>query len=1002
MKKYFSLTCLLTILFSGCNQEELLNNQSTTSESRTFTASFDQNESRTYVEEGNLLRWTKGDQISLFVESTLNSQYQFDGETGDNAGTFSPVSQSFETGNDLTAHYAVYPYASSIKISDSGIISATLPAEQSYAENSFGVGDNTMVAVTQNTNDMFLKFKNVGGYLKLQLYGDDVTIKSITLKGNNKEKLAGKASITPVYGEDPTISMAEDATETITYNCGDGVKIGSTKETATAFWIVVPPTTFEKGFTITIMDINGFEFTKSTSNEISINRNVIKPMSAIKVEPVEENKIPYITFTADAAQTFSMSQAVETLEYSVNGGEWMELGTSVVDFGGELGELRLRGKSLNGTANPPVSNPETECAHVLFGNGTSVRCSGDIRTLVDYDNYGNVDTSKASFCFLFLGCDNLATAPELPAIALAESCYLGMFAYTGLTTAPKLPATILTENCYSNMFIGCASLTTAPELPATKVNNYSYKSMFYGCIGLTTAPKLPATNLADFCYQSMFQECTNLETAPELPATILTKGCYESIFKNCIRLTTAPKLPATTLAMVCYDEMFWGCTSLMNAPELPATTLADGCYESMFYGCTSLLSAPQLPATTLTRFCYNEMFRNCTSLTTAPELPATTLTDKCYQAMFSFCTSLTNSPELPATVLAESCYFEMFSDCTNLKSAPELPATILAENCYGNMFWGCTSLTSAPELPATILADFCYKYMFQGCSSLTTPPNLPATTLTTECYYGMFYCCKNLTTSPVLIATTLAESCYSEMFINCEKVNEITMLATDISAPNSLYEWLNGVAPTGTFTKAAEMNNIPKGDSGIPSGWAVRNYGEEITAVDLGLSVKWGSCNLGANSNFDTGDRYAWGETSLKQEYTRENYAFYDVATGTYTNIGHEISGTEYDAASATLDNGWRMPTYEEWEELKNNCTTVPYTDSSGFYYAFISNINNNVIYLPATYSFSNYWTSTAKVNELGNISGYYSFYLNAGYTEFQSVNWPYQGYYIRPVYDIE
>lgn len=315
MKKYFSLICLLTILFSGCNQEELLNNQSTTSESRTFTASFDQNESRTYVEEGNLLRWTKGDQISLFVESTLNSQYQFDGETGDNAGTFSPVSQSFGTGNDLTAHYAVYPYASSIKISDSGIISATLPAEQSYAENSFGVGDNTMVAVTQNTNDMFLKFKNVGGYLKLQLYGDDVTIKSITLKGNNKEKLAGKASITPVYGEDPTISMAEDATETITYNCGDGVKIGSTKETATAFWIVVPPTTFEKGFTITIMDINGFEFTKSTSNEISINRNVIKPMSAIKINPKMDyllkdfNPNQYIKYVSNYEQVVTNDDA---------------------------------------------------------------------------------------------------------------------------------------------------------------------------------------------------------------------------------------------------------------------------------------------------------------------------------------------------------------------------------------------------------------------------------------------------------------------------------------------------------------------------------------------------------------------------------------------------------------------------------------------------------------------------------------------------------------------
>ena len=298
MKKYFSLIFLLTILFSGCNQEELLNNQSTISESRTFTASFEQNESRTYIEEGNLLRWTEGDQISLFEGNTLNRQYQFDGETGDNSGTFSLVVKPFGTGNDLSSNYAVYPYASNIKITEKGVITATLPAEQSYAENSFGLGANTMVAVTENIDDSFLPFKNVGGYLKLQLYGDNVTVKSITLTGNSGEKLAGKATITPIYGENPTINMTDEATESITLNCGDGIKIGTTAETATKFWIVVPPTIFENGFNVVVTNSEGQEFVKSTSNEINISRNVIKPMSAFKVE--------YITPLPDLSGTWRM------------------------------------------------------------------------------------------------------------------------------------------------------------------------------------------------------------------------------------------------------------------------------------------------------------------------------------------------------------------------------------------------------------------------------------------------------------------------------------------------------------------------------------------------------------------------------------------------------------------------------------------------------------------------------------------------------------------------
>ena len=284
MKKNHILILGLTLLVSGCSQEELWNKQSTASEERTFTASFEQNESRTYIDEGNLQRWTKADKISLFEGDTLNSQYQFEGETGDRSGTFTKVSSPNNAEQNLNNNYAVYPYSSDIQITENGMITVILPKEQKYAINSFGLGDNTMVAVTQNTEDTSLKFKNVGGYLKLQLYGDNVTIKSITLKGNSGEKLAGKATITPIYGEIPTINMTDKATESITLNCGDGIKIGTTAETATEFLIVVPPTIFENGFTIKVANTENIEFVKSTSNRIVLERNVIKPMAAIKLE----------------------------------------------------------------------------------------------------------------------------------------------------------------------------------------------------------------------------------------------------------------------------------------------------------------------------------------------------------------------------------------------------------------------------------------------------------------------------------------------------------------------------------------------------------------------------------------------------------------------------------------------------------------------------------------------------------------------------------------------
>lgn len=177
---------------------------------------------------------------------------------------------------------------------------------------------------------------------------------------------------------------------------------------------------------------------------------------------------------------------------------------------------------------------------------------------------------------------------------------------------------------------------------------------------------------------------------------------------------------------------------------------------------------------------------------------------------------------LPATTLAEGCYSYMFSNCPSLTIAPELPATILANDCYYNMFGYCSSLTTAPALPATTLAEYCYRYMFQDCTALTTAPSiLPATTLEDYCYNAMFGGCTSLTTAPELPATTLVYNCYRFMFRGCTNLNYIKMLATDISAQNCLYYWVNNVASSGTFVKNKDATWTITGNSGVPSSWTI-------------------------------------------------------------------------------------------------------------------------------------------------------------------------------------
>lgn len=178
------------------------------------------------------------------------------------------------------------------------------------------------------------------------------------------------------------------------------------------------------------------------------------------------------------------------------------------------------------------------------------------------------------------------------------------------------------------------------------------------------------------------------------------------------------------------------------------------------------------------------------------------------------------------TLPADNTFRSLFSDNNKLTDASGLllPATTLTDYCYESMFYGCTSLTTAPKLPATTLADNCYEHMFDGCSSLTTAPKLPATELKDNCYSSMFAGCIALTETPKLPATTLKDYCYFSMFYGCTSLSSVTCLATtNLTATNCTFNWLEGVAASGTFTQASGIS-WTSGASGIPSGWSVQNY----------------------------------------------------------------------------------------------------------------------------------------------------------------------------------
>ena len=453
------------------------------------------------------INWQSTDQISVFDGNNQNCAL----DTKDfNAET--PTSCTFEgTVTAVATDYtAVYPYTEGATISEGVISGISLPATQTAVEGSFDPKAALMAAKTVS-GGRELAFQNLVGYVKVTT---DFDCKKIELCAASGEKLAGAGTITFTEGT-PSFALGGDAESTITLlPAGEG-----TLAAGTTYYIAVPAGILAAGWNISFTATDEKIYSRQGTKPIQFKTNTVTNLGTIYLNDF----IPYVTFTAENSQSFSFYPEhdfhtvlgeKEYFEYSVGGGEWIRFRTEGVEnvpFGGSLGKLRLRGKSIHGTALDITGAYST----IQFTTENSpVDCTGDIRTLIDYEDYANASTKDVKFSYLFYGNKELRTAPDLPAKDLVEYCYCNMFSdCSSLTTTPALPATTLVRYCYDNMFANCSSLTTVTSLPADQLADYCYHYMFTGCKSLTNLPELPYfTSLATGCFNGMFQYCTKLSS----------------------------------------------------------------------------------------------------------------------------------------------------------------------------------------------------------------------------------------------------------------------------------------------------------------------------------------------------------------------------------------------------------------------------------------------------------------------------------------------------------
>jgi len=1075
--KHIALLCgIATALVVSCSIEEK-DFQTPGQENERFYATIEQpgeDGTRVYATEDLLLRWTADDRVSIFNKSTYNQQYKFTGETGDNAGGFRKVAtDEFVTGNAISDVVSVYPYQEGTKISESEVITVTLPAEQHYAEKTFGLGANTMVSVTE---DNFLQYKNVGGYLVLKLYGEGVSVSSITLKGNNGEKLAGKATVTMSLDGAPTLDLANDATDEITLLCDKPVSLNATAEESIEFWFVVPPLSFNKGFTISINQTSGGVFEKSTSKSITLERSNLSKMSPIDVSISQINNIIYYTSSDGKVVT---PYSTGFFGANIVSNEYVD-GMGIITFNKEVTSIGdysfYQCLSLTSITIPEsVSSIET---HAFCGCSSlnSITLPDGLISIGDFSFMGcarlesitiprgviSVGEQAFYYCtnlssvviptnmasiggMAFAQCTKLTsiTIPESVA-SIGESAFMNCFSLSSITVLSRTPP-LGSSSMFDNTN-NCPIIVPAGSINEYKVaqfwSEYADRiraisppdnAIYYtSSDGMIVTPKdVFDASIVSNVYsdgigiitfdrdlrtvgEAAFSNCQRL-TSINLPVNL--RGIGRSAFSNCTSLTSIN----TPKGLDSIGSFAFSHCSSLSSISIPESVTSIG--DHAFSGCSSLssITIPERVSSIM-----EEMFRGCTSLVSFKGKFASS------DGLFLIDQGVLVATALGAMngniVIPNNVYrigLCAFEGCTSLTSII-IPDSVTSIGKYA--FYNCSSLSDITiSNSVTSIAHFA----FYGCLSLN---NIAIPKTVTIIGDSAFYDCSSLT--QVTIPTSV-KSIGISAFERCGNLSSIVVLPlTPPSGAASMFEMITNNCPIYVPAESVDAYIITQYWSDYSSRIQAMPSSVSVPeAIDLGLpsGLKWASFNLGASKPEEYGDYYAWGETEpyyssqdpLIWKQGKEagyNWASYKFELG--TDVGGPFSKYVLDSSFGTVDNktvldpeddaayvnwgkSWRMPTYEEWAELGENCTWT-WTTQNNVKGRLVTGPNGNCIFLPAAGILDNtslyirgsggyYWSSSVMQEKSYSAR-------NIGF-ESDGVFWnhcnhPIRGFSVRPVAD--
>ena len=378
--------------------------------------------------------------------------------------------------------------------------------------------------------------------------------------------------------------------------------------------------------------------------------------------------------------------------------------------------------------------------------------------------------------------------------------------------------------------------------------------------------------------------------------------------------------------------------------------------------------------------------------------------------------TLNNGSGLPASV--SFLYSETASTLERLKaSGTEISSTLKSD---GTSFSSTlTGLNSGTKYYYTTVATVGDKYFYGEVNSFTTQA-INATVSTLAAIDIALFTATLRGSIQVDNTENLEKSVFLYYSTSARTLDELKASGTRVTTASISYDGifvyvLTGLPSSTKFYYVACANVAGKIFYGDVVSFSTRKETDYGEAVDLGLSVKWRTCNIGATSPEDYGSYYAWGETGTKYNYS---WATYQWCNGSSTTLTKYNTSNSYgvqdnrtvlekddDVAFVKLGGKWRMPTDAEWTELREQCTWT-WTSQNGVTGRLVtSKTNGNSIFLPAAgYRYDTslynvgsngyYWSSSLNTDNPYYAWNVYFYSSNV----YRYINNRFNGFSVRPI----